>query len=448
MQYGDAPGNVTHTADPAAPLPAQAGGGPADQVLCIDGDRSFSVKIPSSGELVIGRGPGAGLPVDDPLVSRVHAQLLVVPDGLRLSDLGSRHGTLVNGERITEPRLVVSGDVITIGKVLLVVRRPVRAAGGSHISEPAMFVRRLGEELSRIAQYERELSVVIARSVDRDAPALLAKIADRLRVIDAVSIVGARFVGVLLPELGTDEADAFARSLGALGVGRVSAGVATAPYDGLDPDALLGAARAACTAAEPGQVVQARDSAETIIAGPQRILVADPAMARLYELARRLARSTIPILILGETGSGKELAAATVHAFSARAGGPFVSVNCAAIPENLAESELFGHARGAFSGAMAAKPGTSRSPRAARCSSTRSASCRPRSRPSSCACSRAASCSAWARSRRAPSTCVWSRPPTATSSARCSPGGSAPTCSSGWAPRGSSSSRCATGRAT
>src|SRR6476469_6794352 len=108
MQYSDAPGNVTHTADPAAPLPTQAGG-PADQVLCIDGDRSFSVKIPSSGELVIGRGPGAGL-----------------PDGLRLSDLGSRHGTLVNGERITEPRLVVSGDVITIGKVLLVVRRPVR----------------------------------------------------------------------------------------------------------------------------------------------------------------------------------------------------------------------------------------------------------------------------------------------------------------------------------
>src|SRR5262249_35243569 len=89
----------------------------------------------------------------------------------------------------------------------------------------------------------------------------------------------------------------------------------------------------------------------------QKILVADPAMARLYELARRLARSAIPILILGETGSGKELAAATIHASSSRAGGPFVSVNCAAIPETLAESELFRHARGAFSGALAAKPG-------------------------------------------------------------------------------------------
>src|SRR3982751_3536123 len=139
MLSGDGPGNVTHTADPAAP-PGQPVHTRPDQVLCIDGDRSFSVTIPSSGELVIGRGPGAGLAVDDPLVSRVHAQLLVVPDGLRLSDLGSRHGTLVNGERILEPRLVGSGDVITIGKVLLVVRRPIRAAGATHISEPAMFV--------------------------------------------------------------------------------------------------------------------------------------------------------------------------------------------------------------------------------------------------------------------------------------------------------------------
>ena len=360
MQSGDAPGDVTNTADPAASLAGVPGPRVrprSDQVLCIHGDRSFSVTLPPSGELVIGRGPGAGLSVDDPLVSRAHAQLLAVPDGLRLSDLGSRHGTLVNGERLVEPRLVAAGDVITIGSVLLVVRRPVRAAETSNVTEQPMFVRRLTEELSRLAQYERELSLVIARSVDQDAHALLAAIAGRLRVIDAASIVGARFVGVLLPELGVDEANAFAGGLSSLGVGPVSAGVATAPYDGIDGDAVLGAARAACAAAAPGAVVQARDAAETIVAGSQRILVADPAMARLYELARRLARSAIPILILGETGSGKELAAAAIHAFSARASGPFVSVNCAAIPETLAESELFGHARGAFSGAVAAKPG-------------------------------------------------------------------------------------------
>jgi len=361
MTSVDPQGGVTHTADAAASMTAQPGAAPrarTEQVLCIDGDRSFTVTIPSTGELVIGRGPDAGLAVDDPLVSRAHAQLLVVPDGLRLSDLGSRHGTHVNGDRVLEPRLVGSGDVIAIGNALLVVRRPLRAAGASNVTEQPMLVQRLAEELSRSAQYERELSLVIARSADGDAPALLAAIADRLRVIDTAAIVGARFVGVLLPELGADEAHAFAHELSARGLGRISAGIATAPYDGIDADAVLGAARAACSAAGPGAVVRARDAAETITAGAQRILVADPAMGRLYELARRLARSTIPILVLGETGSGKELAAAAIHAFSARSAGPFVSVNCAAIPDSLAESELFGHARGAFSGAATARPGT------------------------------------------------------------------------------------------
>ncbi|HEU4731188.1 MAG TPA: sigma 54-interacting transcriptional regulator [Kofleriaceae bacterium] len=353
-------GVVTHTADPAASL-AAPGSAPrprTEQVLCIDGDRSFTVTLPPSGELVIGRGPDAGLSVDDPLVSRAHAQLLVVPDGLRLADLGSRHGTYVNGERVLEPRLVGSGDVIAIGNALLVVRRPVRAAGASSVTEQPVLVQRLAEELARCAQYERELSLVIARTADGDAPALLAAIADRLRVIDTAAIVGARFVGVLLPEVGADEAHQFARALSARGVGAVSAGVATAPYDGIDADAVLGAARAACSAAGAGAVVRARDAAEVLTAGAQRILVADPAMSRLYELARRLARATIPILVLGETGSGKELAAAAIHASSARAAGPFISVNCAAIPESLAESELFGHARGAFSGALAARAGT------------------------------------------------------------------------------------------
>src|SRR5262249_36621956 len=72
---------------------------------------------------------------------------------------------------------------------------------------------------------------------------------------------------------------------------------------------------------------------------------------------QRLAQSELPILILGETGSGKENAAWAVHFWSPRAKGPFVVINCAAIPETLVESELFGHEKGAFSGATATKPG-------------------------------------------------------------------------------------------
>jgi transcriptional regulator with GAF, ATPase, and Fis domain len=175
-----------------------------------------------------------------------------------------------------------------------------------------------------------------------------------MRAIDTAAQLGARHVGVLAPELEFDEAFAFARGVASASV---AAGIATAPVDGIDGDALLVAARTAAGAAGAGEIVAARGLAATVAIGTHKIIVADPAMQRLYELARRIARSNIPVLVHGETGVGKELAAAAVHAFSARANAPHVSMNCAAITETLAESELFGHAKGAFSGALAAKPG-------------------------------------------------------------------------------------------
>jgi transcriptional regulator with GAF, ATPase, and Fis domain len=76
-----------------------------------------------------------------------------------------------------------------------------------------------------------------------------------------------------------------------------------------------------------------------------------PAMKRLARMARQVAVSNLPVLVLGETGTGKEVLAQAIHAWSPRLDGPFVKLNCSAIPENLVESELFGHVRGAFSGA-------------------------------------------------------------------------------------------------
>ena len=81
------------------------------------------------------------------------------------------------------------------------------------------------------------------------------------------------------------------------------------------------------------------------------------AMTQLRELASRVARSQAPVLIQGESGSGKELVARLLHSAGPRAGGPFVPVNCGAIPEQLIESELFGHRKGAFTGAHTDRAG-------------------------------------------------------------------------------------------
>src|SRR5579871_3099252 len=79
----------------------------------------------------------------------------------------------------------------------------------------------------------------------------------------------------------------------------------------------------------------------------------DEAMTSLMKLAQQIAPSDASILITGESGTGKEVMARYVHSHSARVRGPFISVNCAAIPEQLLESELFGHEKGAFTGAIA-----------------------------------------------------------------------------------------------
>ena len=105
---------------------------------------------------------------------------------------------------------------------------------------------------------------------------------------------------------------------------------------------------------------------------------ASPQMQQVYALIKQAAESDITVLIRGESGTGKELVAKSFHFNSSRKTGPFLAVNCAAIPEALIESELFGYERGAFTGATRQKTGAfERANRGTILSSTRSATCKP-----------------------------------------------------------------------
>ena len=85
------------------------------------------------------------------------------------------------------------------------------------------------------------------------------------------------------------------------------------------------------------------------------LLGASSAMLEVFRLIERVGPTDASVLLTGESGSGKELAAQSIHAYSARRAGPFIAVNCGAIPAGLIEAELFGHEKGSFTGAVRAQ---------------------------------------------------------------------------------------------
>jgi len=126
----------------------------------------------------------------------------------------------------------------------------------------------------------------------------------------------------------------------------------------LDPDEIGPTLRRALDHARlTSELARAQRHVDAPIAATERIVGTSTALQRVFKLIGRVAQSDATVLISGESGTGKELVASVIHAYSARASGPFVTINCAAVPEALLESEFFGYEKGAFTNAMVQRIG-------------------------------------------------------------------------------------------
>ncbi|HLM76620.1 MAG TPA: sigma 54-interacting transcriptional regulator, partial [Polyangiaceae bacterium] len=319
------------------------------------------VDLPSTGTVVLGRSENATVRLEDPSVADTHAEITLEDGEARLRDLASGE-TRINDERFEGTRLLGSADVVTLGNVTLIFHQGQRSTSGRPILEFNRFQRRAAEEIERSLRYHRPLSVLALRlglSGD-DRAEVAVKLEGQLRLTDIAAWDGADRILILMPETGAEPAkiaaDRLLKVMSATAPD-ARAGIATLPFDGCDIDTLLASARAATTVAKAGRQATAAESFRKLTIGNRLVLIADPAMIQLYELVERLAASDLPILICGETGTGKELVASAIHAWSSRRQRPVIPMNCAALHENLIESELFGHEKGAFTGSITTKPG-------------------------------------------------------------------------------------------
>jgi transcriptional regulator with GAF, ATPase, and Fis domain len=346
----------------AREAPAEGASSDCLYLVIFEKESAWMHELPAVGEVLIGRSPRADLRLQDSGVSRRHALLQVTGPVVTVADMDSQNGTLVNGERVVGARPLVSGDVVTLGGTTLVFHARARNTTAHQILVLTSFVHRSEEELERALRFQRPFTIIAINLGlgTADRPQVARALLRHRRPGEILAWGGVDQLLLLAPEANADAAPEIAeRVLDALHTvaPAARAGVATFPGDGCDVESLLTGARAAADQAQPSRVVGAATTHRILEIGGRSVVVADMAMTRVYDLLTRLASSDLPVLLCGETGTGKELSASALHHWSPRADGPLVVMNCAALQDTLLESELFGHVRGAFSGAVSNKPG-------------------------------------------------------------------------------------------
>ncbi|HUS33416.1 MAG TPA: sigma 54-interacting transcriptional regulator [Kofleriaceae bacterium] len=323
-------------------------------VIHVEGEERGSrvIDLPDGIDVTFGRSRGATFNVESEKVSRMHARVKRMGETIEVEDLGSRNGTRVNGEKIDGIVKVTAGDEIAIGSILAVVGATSGLRRASPIADDVRGESRLVAEVDRSLRYHRPLTLGLIRCTN---DAVVDAMARSLRPMDLMAEDAGDDYLVILPELTRTEGTAalerlldFARGAGVI----AKSAQAQCPDDGTTVETLIGAVRASMRTGRPSQdVVSApRD-------GTNEPIILDQAMKRVYTLVERIADTPMTVLILGETGVGKEGVAEAIHKKSSRRDKPLIKLNCAALPETLLESELFGYERGAFTGADKRKVG-------------------------------------------------------------------------------------------
>ncbi len=348
--------------------------GPRATIVVYAHDDTRVIELREGDSVVVGRAPPAEVVVDDMTISRRHARFTFHEGKLTVEDLGSRNGSVVRGMRVDSARLR-SGDDVRLGAVALSIHLSEGTDPPLGIRSYDQFAGKLDDELLRAQTFGHSLAV-IAVFAPRDASSgtrqvgqldptnerhvsrWATQVRDVLRPVDTVAVHGPHNVLILLPQTDAAGAERLARTLSAMNgaPGRpLYCGVAVFPDTAKKAGALVREAHTAARTATLKQPVQLARGVSPLSEGAP--ITHSPVMQRVFALGDRVAASNVPVLILGETGTGKEVIARHLHARSPRAQREMFVVNCAALPNTLIESALFGHEKGAFTGADNLKKG-------------------------------------------------------------------------------------------
>jgi DNA-binding NtrC family response regulator len=299
--------------------------------------------LPETGRITIGRGEDNTIQIDDESISRRHAAL-DIGAVMTIQDLGSSNGTKLREVAIPphKPHEIGVNELVTLGSLTLIIQGRFTPPQTNRIASHDYFQTRVEEECARAERAGSQFALIgIKVASGPPETAVVEALMTTLRQSDVLAKQGDRAFELLLVDANGSDAEHVAQRLvSGLQVLNTTAThvVVQYPTDGRSAYELM--TRLTGDADDGGDLV-----------------IAEQSMRDLYALIYRIADSDLPVLILGETGVGKEMMSRAVHQHSSRATKPFIAINCAALNASLLETELFGHERGAFTGATTVKTG-------------------------------------------------------------------------------------------